>query len=110
MSDDPNALAPIPTSYAIPEADIVAWTALPLEHPIDLRLTKAEVDYLFFALDRLAHSLDETQVAVRKAMAGDVAGANTNLQLGLARAVDSQNSARHFLHSVIISTLRGQKR
>ncbi len=110
MSDDQNALAPVSSPYTIPEADIAAWTAFPTERPIELHLTKAEVDYLFFALDRLAHSLDHTQAAIHKAMAGDVPGAKASLNSGLALALDSQGNARHFLHSVIVSAVRGAAR
>lgn len=105
MPDDASLLSPLPQSVTIPTQLVEAWSRIAPATSLELRISRQDIDHLFFALDNFAHSQDHLVSSLQKAMSGDTVGAEAYMRLSTIRTIEGQNRARQMLISLMASAL-----
>ncbi len=106
MSDDqappgtPKRQEPLPERFSVPHEEIQKWVEFPSDAFVEVRLTKAELDQLFFGLTTLVGTQQAIQDALVKWSNGDVEGANKALDGSRRGNIIADNHVRRFFAAI----------
>jgi hypothetical protein len=104
MSEKP----PLPTLQNIPQALVDQWVQIPNQRKLSLRVTKGDIDALFFAVNNLINSQNQLQQSLIRYSNGEIDAANEHMDLSQRASIESLNSLRAFLTSLISSELHAK--
>lgn len=94
----------LPDALEIPEPLIRDWVVL--EASTAVTLTKAMVDHLFFAFDKVASGQVAMQACLIAFSNGNTEEANAHLISSQAYGVEASNRVRQFLIEAMVATTR----
>jgi hypothetical protein len=97
----------LPEAVNLPPALVDGWVRLRPDTPITASLTKADVDHLYFALNKSLISQDHLVTALTLAINGDTANASEHIQQSLTEIVEGQNRLRQLLISIMSNAVTG---
>lgn len=99
MSDD--TLKNMPEPYVIPRQTIERWLENPPDEYIDARLTRADYDNLYSAINKLADSQAEFQGSMIAYTNGNNDDANRLMQISQASLMESTNALRRAFAAIM---------
>ena len=99
-AERPNDL-PLPDHYLIPESDIVRWLALSPTDAVEVRLTRPDLDNLFFGIVKSLEAQELMHDCLVKWTNNDIAGANEALAKSRFRVLEGHNHTRQFFGSIM---------
>lgn len=102
MSDAP-ALPPLPESVNIPVQAVEAWSQLPPTTYVTAPLSRADIDNLFFSINRVIESQSETQQCLVEYSTGRLTEANQHMWEARRKLIEAQNNLRQFMTAVMVS-------
>ena len=101
-----NTPPPLPDPFVIPQQLLDKWLALPLGHYVEARLTRNDIDQLFFALTRSFQAQQILHECLIKLSNGDTPSANVDLDRARRLAVEGDNNARKFFAALVSSVAK----
>jgi hypothetical protein len=105
MAENP----PLPVVQAIPHAIIEQWIQITPDRYLDTRLTRTEIDNLFFAINNLITSQNALQDALLSYSQGNLDEANSSFDSSRRGSIESLNALRSFMSAVMASSVQNLK-
>lgn len=93
----------LPQSYVFPTQLLEKWLAVPPGQYVEARLTRQDLDQLFFGLTKTLSALQSLEAALVRWSNNDLTGANEKLFESRRVAVEADNSVRQFFAALMIS-------
>lgn len=97
---------PLPIVHTIPRSLIEQWTRLSPDDDVEIRLTKADIDNLFFSINGVISSLASIQEALIAYSNGNVDDANSHMDSSKRNNVEALNYIRSLMSSLIASAIQ----
>jgi len=92
---------PLPERYAIPVQVIESWLKIPANDYVQVKISRADLDQLFFALTNITGTHQALQDALVKWSNGEVADANTFLDKSRRGNIIAENHIRRFFAGIM---------
>jgi hypothetical protein len=108
MSDETPAIAeqPLPERVPIPAQAVREWVKLPEDEPLNIELSRREVDHLFFAINKTILGQDALAAALLHYVNGSTTEAHAQMHAHQRELVEAQNRLRQFMTNVMLSATR----
>ena len=101
MTDNRYTPPPLPQEIPIPEKLLERWIKLPSNQPISAPITRAEVDNLFFSLQKIINGQARFQEAMIAYTNGNLEEADRLNDLARREMIEANNQAKLFLTGVM---------
>ena len=108
MNEIPS-LPPLPESVSIPVQAIEAWSRLPSTAYVTASLSRADLDNLFFSINKVIESQSETQQSLIDYSTGKLPEANQHMWEARRKLIEAQNNLRQFMTAIMIAAKNGQQ-
>lgn len=95
--------------HLMPEGLIQDWSTLPVDTAVDVRITKKDLDNLFFSIANSHTATDLTNRAFVQWSNGQVVEAQGNIEASRLSLVAGMNSLRFFFEAVIQAVVKGKQ-
>lgn len=108
MSDQnlpPKGAPPLPEPYSFPTQLVERWIQIPPQNYIDARLTRQDLDQLFFGLSKAFQANQALMDCLIRWSNNDLTGANEALQEARRKAIEGDNSVRHFFAAIMAAAI-----
>jgi hypothetical protein len=116
MSDGPLTVPPPPPLLSTPLVDpvliplalIERWNNLRLDHYLEVRLARNDLDHFFSAFEKCLNAQYESQECLIQYSRGNTAVADQHLQKSRALLSESQNAFRQAFMAIMVSATTPQ--
>jgi hypothetical protein len=111
MSDDqatphpPPPQPPLPEEFSIPRQVLDKWLSIPHADYINARLTRQDIDNLFFAINRSLQAQTATHDCLISWSNGSLVDANASLHNSKRLLIESGNNLRQFFTGLASSAV-----
>jgi len=111
MTDEPLSQTPqqhlsaLPEDFNIPTQLIEKWIGLPPSTYISARLTRRDIDHLFFSINKSLQAQSLTQQCLIDWTNGRINDANVSLHESKRLLIDSGNDLRQFFTGILASVV-----
>lgn len=100
---EPVDTPPLPQPYMLPTQLIEKWLQIPANQYVEARLTRNDLDSLFFGLTRQSRSIQHLEQALVRWANKDVDEANKALNESRRLTIEADNFIRQFFAAIMIS-------
>lgn len=99
---------PLPVIHTIPRSLIEQWTKVSPDDDVEIRLTKADIDNLFFSINGVISSLGSIQEALIAYSNGNIDHANVLMDTSKRNNLEALNYVRSLMSSLIASAIQNR--
>jgi hypothetical protein len=99
---------PLPVIHTIPRSLVEQWTKVSPDDDVEIRLTKADVDNLFFAINGAISSVASIQEALIAYSNGSVDEANGHMDSSKRSNFEALNYVRSLMSSLMASAIQNR--
>lgn len=96
-----NNLPPLPQAFSIPSTQISRWTNIPPTTQINITITRADLDNLFFAVTKGAQAQSALQNCLILYSQGKIDEANHALAQSQRENIEGDNHMRMFMNAIM---------